>query len=53
VRTLVRGEMMSADFHRVAWDGTNDNGLSVSTGIYLCHISANKFSASRKMVLVQ
>ncbi|MBM3239148.1 T9SS type A sorting domain-containing protein [Candidatus Poribacteria bacterium] len=35
------------------WDGTNDLGERVASGIYVYHLEAGKFSASRKMVILK
>jgi len=37
----------------IYWDGTNDVGERVSSGIYFYHIQAGEFSASRKMVILK
>ena len=51
VRTLVRGKL-SAGFHQVVWDGTNDEGWKVSTGVYLLKMKSNDFIQTRKMMIV-
>ena len=35
------------------WDGTNEAGLSVASGVYFYRVDAGKFSAVRKMVLMK
>jgi hypothetical protein len=35
------------------WDGTNDIGERVASGIYFYHLKAGEFSASRKMVILK
>jgi hypothetical protein len=35
------------------WDGTNNMGESVASGVYFYHLKAGKFSASRKMVILK
>jgi hypothetical protein len=35
------------------WDGTNDMGERVASGIYFYHLKAGKFSAARKMVILK
>ena len=37
----------------IYWDGRNDFGEQVSSGIYFYHLSAGSFSATRKMVIVK
>jgi hypothetical protein len=53
VRTLLSGEMLSAAYHTVTWDGRNDRGGQVTSGVYLYRITANNFEASMKMLLTK
>lgn len=52
VRTLVR-ETKEAGPYVVAWDGRDDAGASVASGIYLYAIKAGSFESTRKAVLVR
>jgi len=52
VRTLVDGNKR-ADVYKVVWDGTNDAGQSVATGIYFYRITAGKFVQTKKMLLLK
>jgi len=52
VRNLVNAEL-SAGQHRITWDGSDDAGDLVSTGIYFYRIEAEGFTESRKMVLLK
>lgn len=52
VRTLV-DEMLGAGTHKVVWDGDDDQGQSVSSGLYLYRLSAPDFVKTRKMMLVK
>jgi hypothetical protein len=38
---------------RVAWDGTSSDGMSASSGVYFYRVSANGFTATKKMTLVK
>lgn len=49
VRTLVHGPL-SAGTHTVTWDGRDDLGRSVSSGMYLYRFEAGEWRASGKMV---
>jgi len=51
VRTLVN-ERKTAGTYTVQWDGTNDIGQPVASGVYLYRIQAGNFSAARKMLLL-
>ena len=37
----------------VHWDGRNDLGESVASGVYFYHLSAGRFSAARKMLIIK
>lgn len=52
VKTLVDREMTAGDY-TVQWDGTNQSGHSVATGVYLYRLTAGDHSASRKMLLLK
>ncbi len=39
--------------HSVVWDGNNDDGEAVASGIYLYRMDAGSFTASKKMVLMK
>ncbi|MFC1733504.1 FlgD immunoglobulin-like domain containing protein [candidate division KSB1 bacterium] len=52
VRTLV-SRQIHAGAHTVSWDGTNDAGMPVSSGIYIYRYRAGTFSSSRKMILLK
>lgn len=53
VRTLIAGETMSAAFHTLVWDGKNDGGVAVPSGVYLYRVHADQFQASKKMTLIK
>jgi flagellar hook assembly protein FlgD len=52
VRTLVN-EDAKAGYYQMQWDGRNDAGTSVSTGMYIYRISAGNFTAVKKMTLMK
>jgi hypothetical protein len=54
VRTLVNEtQNPRAEGFAVAWDGVNDSGERVSSGVYFYRLVAVDFIKTRKMVLVQ
>ena len=52
VKNLVSGEMQ-AGFHKVIWDGTNNNGQNVPSGTYFYRMDAGDYSQSMKMVMLK
>ncbi len=52
IKTLLNTRQ-EAGFHSIAWDGTNNRGKAVSSGIYLYRINAGMFSAIKKMILLK
>jgi len=52
VRSLVNG-MHSAGGHKVVWDGHDESGRSVSSGIYFYRMAAGDYVAVRKMVMLK
>jgi hypothetical protein len=52
VRTCRREDMPAGECH-IDWDGTNDNGGKVSSGIYLYRIDAGDFEATSRMTLLK
>lgn len=58
VKTLFNGQL-SAGYHQLQWDGTDQNGSKVTSGVYLYHISATSnnsdkvYSQKRKMILMK
>jgi hypothetical protein len=52
VRTLVN-ERQSAGRYSIRWDGKDDRGLSVSSGIYFYRLTSEKFSDVKKLMLLK
>jgi hypothetical protein len=52
VRTLA-DESMSAGPHTKVWDGRNDAGQPVSSGVYFYKLVSNNFQQTKKMVLLK
>ena len=53
VRTLMAAEPQSVGRYQVRWDGMDDRGVPVSSGIYFYQISAGKFQDVRKLMLLK
>ncbi|MEW5702448.1 MAG: FlgD immunoglobulin-like domain containing protein [Candidatus Zixiibacteriota bacterium] len=52
VRTLV-SEAQTAGEHEVTWDGTDDRGQAVSSGVYFCRLQTESHVDVRQMVLLK
>jgi hypothetical protein len=52
VRTLI-DQNMDAGSHRTMWNGRDNSGQTVSSGVYFYHIQADGFNATKKMVMMK
>jgi hypothetical protein len=52
VRTLVDGRL-PAGGNEAVWDGRDDRGLPVASGLYFCHLVTPERTAMRKMVMLK
>lgn len=52
VRSLVNAPM-NAGNHQLVWNGRDDNGSPVSSGIYLYRMEAGSYRATQKMMLMK
>jgi len=53
VRTLISGAGTEAGIHTVSWDGTNDAGTRLASGVYFASLAAEGRVSSRKLVLLR
>lgn len=53
IRTLIGGTPYKAGNHEVVWDGKDNAGATVSTGTYFYRMDADKFSVTRKMMVLK
>jgi len=49
VRVLVN-QKQNAGIYKITWNGTSDNGQSLSSGLYFMNIEAGKFHEIKKMI---
>ena len=49
----VLDERRSAGHHTVAWNGRDDAGRQVSSGVYFYQLRAGDFRATRRMLLMR
>ncbi|MCX5753772.1 MAG: T9SS type A sorting domain-containing protein, partial [Candidatus Krumholzibacteria bacterium] len=52
VKTLVSGTLQGGR-HEARWDGSNDRGESVATGIYFAQVRSGGYKEARKMILLR
>jgi hypothetical protein len=52
VRTLVDGHQRTGT-HEAMWDGLNDSGQALASGIYFYRIGADNFQATKRMLLLK
>ena len=52
IKTLVN-DHFPVGRHSVVWNGTDDNGRSVSSGIYLYRMTAGSYQSVRRMLLIK
>ena len=53
LRTLLPAGPRSAGTVRAVWDGTDDGGREVPSGVYFCRAEAGRYRATRKMTLIR
>jgi len=52
VKTLIAGSQIAGQ-HSVEWDGTDESGAAVSSGVYFYKFTATDYSATRKMLQIK
>jgi len=52
VKTLI-DEKRAAGNHRIVWDGTDERGITMPSGIYFYHLDGKKTDATGKMLLLK
>jgi hypothetical protein len=52
VKTLVE-DKLEAGKYTITWNGKDDNGKSVSSGIYFYKMNSGKFTSTKKMILMK
>jgi len=52
IRSLVNGPL-PAGFHQVEWDGRNDLGHRVQSGVYYCRLSSGNLHQTKQLVILK
>ena len=50
VKTLAIGQIDKADIYRFEWNGTNDAGNQIQSGVYFLKLTGNNVSISKKLL---
>jgi len=53
VRTFSNLQINKSPNQQIVWNGTDDCGRPVSSGIYLCKLKKGRYSTTRKMILIK
>ena len=53
VRTLMSGDALRAGITPVRWDGRNERGDPVASGVYIARMSATRMTFEQKLVLLK
>jgi hypothetical protein len=53
VRTLVDGHRAAGQVYEAVWNGRNDAGQTVSSGVYFYKLSSEGFAKTKKMILLK
>ena len=52
VKTLISGQQ-PAGFYTLTWDGANNTGARVASGVYMYRIKVGDFTDTKKMILLK
>ncbi|MDZ7263070.1 MAG: FG-GAP-like repeat-containing protein [candidate division KSB1 bacterium] len=52
IRTLIAADQ-DAGYHQVRWNGKDNQGVTVGSGVYLCRMEAAGFQANLKMIMIK
>ena len=47
------GEILPAGNHTIVWNGKDENGKAVASGVYFYKMNADKFISTKKMILMK
>ncbi len=53
VRTLIDNKLKEAGYHHVTWNGCDETGRLVGSGLYIYQLQTNTFTSCRKMLLIK
>ncbi|MFO7840637.1 MAG: FlgD immunoglobulin-like domain containing protein [Fidelibacterota bacterium] len=53
IRTLVNGNNIDAGYKKIVWNGRDDYGNGVATGMYIYRLQAGEFVEVKKMTFLK
>jgi hypothetical protein len=53
ITTLMNNVAQEAGYHTVTWDGMNQHGNTVASGMYIYYLNAGSYNNVKKMILVR
>lgn len=53
IRSFLQEQFQTKGYHEISWDGKNDLGNTVTSGVYFYHFATSKSSATRKMIFLR
>jgi len=53
VKSLAKQEKFGAGHHSIAWNGSNNDGTTVSSGVYFYLIESKEFNSTKKLILLK
>ena len=53
IATLISSDELSAGQYEIVWNGRDDSGRQVSSGMYIYRLSAGDFQATRSMIMLK
>ncbi|HHE54552.1 MAG TPA: T9SS type A sorting domain-containing protein, partial [Caldithrix abyssi] len=53
VKTLINNQVVSAGNHALQWEGTNDAGAKVASGMYIYELKYGNFKQTKRMMLMK
>ncbi|RMD96250.1 MAG: T9SS C-terminal target domain-containing protein [Calditrichaeota bacterium] len=53
IREIIAPTILPAGKHITTWDGRDDAGRKVSSGVYICNLRFNRFHQSQKILFIQ
>jgi len=53
LRTLLVSVAGAGGYHEVTWNGRDDRGLAIGSGVYIARLESGNSSATRKLLLLQ